>query len=67
MHIRCSYHFFEIKIEFQIIVNHVDHANSDLDYDFHSDFQPRQRQQAQPLPLRQKAVYQPQHQAPIHG
>jgi len=47
------------------IVNHVDHANSDLDYDFHSDFQPRQRQPAQPpLPLRQKAVYQPQHQAP---
>ena len=48
-------------------MNHVDHANSDLDYDFHSDFQPRQRQPAQPLPLRQKAVYQPQHQAPIHG
>lgn len=50
----------------KIIVNPVDHANSDLDYDFQSDFQPRQRQPAQPLPLRQKAVYQPQHQAPIH-
>ena len=35
-----------------------DHAN-DLDYDFHADFQPRQRQPAQPLPLRPKVYHQP--------
>jgi len=49
----------------KIVVNNQryeqDHSN-DLDYDFHSDFQPRQRLPAQPLPLRGQKVY---HQPPV--